>query len=39
MLTEKEHNWRGADLSAAREACTTKLAFDRLLPEVDRLLG
>jgi predicted aldo/keto reductase-like oxidoreductase len=38
-LTEEERNWRDADLTAAREACPSKLNFAQLLPEVDRLLG
>lgn len=39
QLTEKERNWRDADLDAARASCPTKLDFAKLLPEVDRLLG
>lgn len=38
-LTEKERNWDGADLEAARNACPTRLDFQRLMPEVDHLLG
>lgn len=38
-LTDRERDWQGADLEAARDACPSKLDFARLLREADELLG
>lgn len=34
-MDEKDRNWKGADLDAARQACHAKLDFAKLLPRVD----
>jgi hypothetical protein len=38
-LPPEDRDLSGADLAAARAACTNGLDFARLLPEADRLLG
>lgn len=38
-LGDEARDWSGADLKAARDACPARLDFERLLPEVDRLLA
>ncbi|HMF38244.1 MAG TPA: hypothetical protein VKF17_16490 [Isosphaeraceae bacterium] len=32
-------DWHGADLEAARQACTNKLDFAKLLPRAEDCLG
>ncbi|MDR3633394.1 MAG: aldo/keto reductase [Isosphaeraceae bacterium] len=38
-LPDKDRDWKGADLDAARHACPNRLDFASLLPEVDRKLA
>jgi aryl-alcohol dehydrogenase-like predicted oxidoreductase len=38
-LPERDRNWQGADLEAARRACPNHLDFASLLPKVDRDLA
>jgi uncharacterized protein len=38
-LADAARDWQGADLEAARQACTNLLDFAKLLPKADELLG
>ncbi len=38
-LADAARDWHGADLEAARQACTNQLDFAKLLPKADELLG
>ena len=38
-LGEPAHDWHGADLEAARQACPNQLNFAKLLPRVDGVFG
>jgi uncharacterized protein len=38
-LADTARDWRGADLEAARQACTNQLDFAKLLPKADKLLA
>ena len=38
-LDSAARDWRGADLEAARQACTNKLDFAKLLPRAEECLG
>ena len=38
-LAAAARDWHGADLEAARQACTNKLDFAKLLPRAEDCLG
>jgi predicted aldo/keto reductase-like oxidoreductase len=39
QMSERDRNWTGADLDAARLACPNRLDFTTLLPKIDRDLA